>query len=115
MSSSCNLRQSAIGMIASALIIGTMPITKSPWSYILLALQAAARKQKTNPYQISKASGMSLTTIQRLLSIQANLPLLNVETLLDTLGVDVRLVPKGKPLARPGTQGRRGKRRLRRS
>ncbi len=39
----------------------------------------AARKQKTNPYQIAKASGMSLTTVQRLLSIPANLPLLNIE------------------------------------
>jgi hypothetical protein len=115
MSSSCNLRHSALGVIALATILGAMTFKKTATSRILAALQDAVKKQKTNPYQIAKASGMSLTTVQRLLSIPANLPLLNVEALLDTLGVDVRLIPMGRPLARPGTQRRHGKRRLRRS
>jgi hypothetical protein len=88
-----------------------MTIKKPATSRILAALQKAARKQKTNPYQIKKASGMSLTTVQRLLTIPSNLPLLNVEALLDELGIDVRFVPDGKPLARPGTGRRHGKRR----
>lgn len=53
---------------------------------------------------------MPLTTVQRLLSRSANLPVLNAEALLAFLKVKIRIVPNGKPLARPSTGRRHGKR-----
>jgi hypothetical protein len=65
-------------------------------SRILAAIRESAHQQGTNPYQIAKASGMPLTTIQRLLKVKVHVPLRNVETLLEALGVEVKLVSKAK-------------------
>lgn len=43
----------------------------------------------------------AVATVQRLLLLSANLPLLNVEAIIAALGVECRLVPTGRPLARP--------------
>jgi hypothetical protein len=97
----------AVGVITLASILGAMPIKKPTNSRILTALQEAAKKQKTNPYQIAKASGMPLTTVQRLLNKKINTPLRNVEMLLAALGTDYRIVADRRPIARPGTGRRR--------
>lgn len=77
-------------------------------SRILVAIREAVTRQGTNPYQITKASGIPLTTVQRLLAIKINAPLRNVEMLMAVLGLDFTVVPSGKSVARPGTgRGRR--------
>jgi hypothetical protein len=47
-------------------------------------------------YQLAQRSGMPQSTVHRLLHNAENLPLHNVEMLLDVVGVRVRLVPQGK-------------------
>ena len=69
-----------------------MVITRSSSSLILAALRDEVKRQGTNPYQVAKASGLPLTTVQRLLSITGNVPLRNVETLLGVLGLEVRFI-----------------------
>jgi DNA-binding phage protein len=74
-----------------------MPVS----STILADLRKAVVQQGTNPYQIAKSSGMPLTTVQRLLQVDRHVPLRNVELLLETLGLQVSLVPKKRsPSAR---------------
>ena len=85
------------------------PITKPTSSAILSEIQGAARKLKTNPYQVAKASGLPLTTVQRLLTIKLNVPLRNVEMLAKALGLMIRLVPNGKSIVLPGTGRKHGK------
>jgi hypothetical protein len=80
-----------------------MNIKRPTSSRILTAIQAAAREQGTNPYQIAKASGMRLTTVQRLLAKKINTSLRNVEILLAAVGVDFRLVATHRPKAPPAT------------
>jgi len=66
-----------------------------------LALQKAARKLKNNPYQISKATGMPLTTAQHLLKIKTNGPLRNTETLALALGLKFKLIDGGSTIVKP--------------
>jgi hypothetical protein len=77
-----------------------MTATQLPTSRILLALRSEARRQGTNPYQIAKASGMALTTVQRLLTRKDSLPLRNVERLIDSLGLVIHLVADTRSHAR---------------
>ena len=77
-------------------------------SQILMAIQAAARSQRTNPYQIAKASGMPLTTVQRLLTRRISLPLVNVEMLFEALGLRFQLVATAKTFVEAGTGRRHG-------
>ena len=91
--------------------IGVMPIQMPKTSRILAALQDAARRQRTNPYQIAKSSGLPLTTVQRLLTIKLNVPLRNVEMLMEALGLDVQIIASGKSVVRPGTGRGHGQRR----
>lgn len=69
-----------------------MAITRPSSSLFLAALRDEVKRQGTNPYQVAKASGLPLTTVQRLLSITGNVPLRNVETLLGVLGLEVRII-----------------------
>jgi DNA-binding phage protein len=78
-------------------------------SYILAAIRTAVWQQGTNPYQIAKASGIPLTTVQRLLSRKTSLPLRNVEALLDALGVRVVLLQGGKTKVPPALNRGPGK------
>jgi hypothetical protein len=86
------------------------PVPKPTVSVILAGIQAAARKQKTNPYQISKASGMPLTTVQRLLTLKINAPLRNVEMLAKVLGLTIAVAATGKGVVPAGTGRKHGKR-----
>jgi hypothetical protein len=78
-------------------------VSKPTSSIILAGIQKAMREQKTNPYQIAKASGMPLTTVQRLLEKRINVPLRNVEMLAKALGVTILVAFESKPKAKPGT------------
>jgi hypothetical protein len=86
-----------------------IPIPRT--SQILAEIQAAARRQGTNPYRIATASGMPLTTVQRLLTVAINVPLRNVEMLLTALGMDVHVVATNATSRRaPAGRARRRKR-----
>lgn len=76
---------------------------RAPSSRILAAIREEVARQRTNPYQIAKASGMSLTTVQRFLGRTTCLPIQNVESILDDLGLTYRLVSSGRSLVNPGT------------
>jgi hypothetical protein len=70
-----------------------MPPAHPATSRILAAIRDHVVRGGTNPYRIARASGMPLTTVQRLLSIPINLPLRNVEVLMAVLGLDFVIVP----------------------
>jgi hypothetical protein len=84
-----------------------MPHARPATSRILAAIRAHAHRLGTNPYRIARSSGMSLTTVQRLLSIPINVPLRNVEVLMEVLGLDYDIVPFRDPiwLTIPGPRG----------
>jgi hypothetical protein len=86
------------------------PVPKPTISTILAGIQAAARQQKTNPYQISKASGIPLTTVHRLLGLKINIPLRNVEMLAKALGLTITIVTTGKGIVSAATGRKHGKR-----
>ncbi len=90
-------------------MVVTMALRKPTSSQILGAIQAAVRKPGTNPYQIAKARGMPLTTVQRLLTKATNTPLRNVEMQKDALGLNLRIIPAHAPVARHGTGRRHGR------
>lgn len=85
-----------------------MSRSRAPSSRILAAIRAESARQRTNPYQIAKASGVPLTTVQRFLSRTTCVPIQRVESLLEALGVTYRLVPSGHSLVSPGTGRQHG-------
>src|SRR5271156_3254023 len=70
-------------------------------SRLLSVLRDSARQQGLNPYRIAKSSGLPLTTVQRLLTIKLNVPLRNVEMLMQALGLDLQIIGPRAP-AKPG-------------
>ncbi len=66
-----------------------MRLTPPKTSRLLAVLRDSARKQGLNPYRIAKSSGLPLTTVQRLLTIKLNVPLRNVEMLMEALGLNL--------------------------
>ena len=74
-----------------------MRISPPKTSRLLSILRAAAAAQGLNPYRIAKSSGLPLTTVQRLLNIKLNVPLRNVEMLMEALGLNLQVV-EGKKL-----------------
>ena len=105
-----------------------MRITPPKSSRLLSVLRDSARKQGLNPYRIAKSSGLPLTTVQRLLTIKLNVPLRNVEMLMEALGLNLQIsgprapakaakaakpAMKAKPAKRTG--GRRGRPKSRRA
>jgi len=80
-----------------------MNSARAPISRILAAIHAEVARQRTNPYQIAKASGMPLTTVQRFLSRTTCVPIQRVESMLDALGLTYRLVSSGRSIVSPGT------------
>jgi len=90
----------------------SMTISKPKSSHILSSIQDAVHSMGTNPYQIAKSSGMSLTTVQRLLGIKGNVPLRNAELLAEVLGIRFEIVPDGKAKVKLATgrgHGRKAK------
>ena len=82
---------------------------RAPISRILAAIHAEVARQRTNPYQIAKATGMPVTTVQRFMNRSACVPLRTVESLLDALGVTYRLISSGRTVVHPGTGRRHGR------
>jgi hypothetical protein len=68
-----------------------MRIIPPKTSRLLSVLRDSARKQGLNPYRIAKSSGLPLTTVQRLLTIKLNVPLRNVEMLMEALGLNLQI------------------------
>jgi hypothetical protein len=52
-----------------------------------------------------------LPTVQRLLTIKLNVPLRNVEMLMEALGLNIQIIASGKSVVRPGTGRGHGQRR----
>ncbi len=84
----------------------TQPPARPVTSRILAAIRAHAQRLGTNPYRIARESGMPVTTVQRLLSISINVPLRNVEVLMEVLGLDYDIVPHRNPSGRPAPRRR---------
>jgi DNA-binding phage protein len=73
-----------------------MRISPPKTSHLLSVLRASAQRQGLNPYRIAKSSGLPLTTVQRLLTIKLNVPLRNVEMLMQALGLNLQVVASKK-------------------
>lgn len=68
---------------------------------LLTYIQDAAARHKTNAYQITKATGIPLHSVQKLLQQTSNPTLKNIHLLLDGFGVELYAIDTGKPLIRP--------------
>jgi hypothetical protein len=77
-------------------------------SRLLSVLRDSARQQGLNPYRIAKSSGLPLTTVQRLLTIKLNVPLRNVEMLMEALGLNLQISGPRAP-AKPGRKAAKTK------
>ncbi len=84
-----------------------MRIIPPKTSRLLSVLRDSARQQGLNPYRIAKSSGLPLTTVQRLLTIKLNVPLRNVEMLMEALGLNLQISGPRTP-AKPGRPKGRG-------
>jgi hypothetical protein len=84
-------------------------------SRLLSVLRDSARQQGLNPYRIAKSSGLPLTTVQRLLTIKLNVPLRNVEMLMEALGLNLQIsgprkpAKAGRPAGRPASAATKAK------
>ena len=77
-----------------------MPST-SRIPYVLAVVREAVKKQGSNPYRLSKATGLSVGSVQNLLSERVSPSLRNIELLMDALGLEVRVFKAGVPLSAP--------------
>jgi hypothetical protein len=84
-------------------------------SRLLSVLRDSARQQGLNPYRIAKSSGLPLTTVQRLLTIKLNVPLRNVEMLMEALGLNLQIsgprapAKAGRAAAKPAKAAKKAK------
>ncbi len=69
---------------------------------LLICLQDAAAQRGTNAYQIAKATGLPLRSIQKLLGQTANPTLRNVEVILEAFGMSIYVVQDGRMSIKPG-------------
>ena len=69
---------------------------------LLVAARAAVKEQGTNPYRLAQATGLSTASIRNLLSDKVSPSLRNIELVLHVLGLEVEIVTKGPPTAKPG-------------
>jgi DNA-binding phage protein len=73
---------------------------------LLTCIHDAVAVQKTNAYQISKATGIPLRSIQILLKQKSNPTLRNVHLLLAGLGLELYVINVGTPAIKPGRTAR---------
>lgn len=73
---------------------------------LLRSVQDAAAERRTNAYQIAKATGLPLRSIQKLLRQTHNPTLRNVEVILSGLGLSLYLKAEDAPTIRPATRVR---------
>jgi DNA-binding phage protein len=69
---------------------------------LLRSVQDAAAERRTNAYQIAKATGLPLRSVQKLLRQTHNPTLRNVEVILSGLGLSLYLKSGGLPTINPG-------------
>lgn len=67
------------------------------------------KEQGINPYQLAKATGLSVGSVQNLLSEKVSPSLHNIEIVLDALGYEIQVVRTRAPLTKAVGGGRRGK------
>jgi DNA-binding phage protein len=72
-------------------------------SRILQRLHVLVKDLGTNPYQIAKATGVSLPSVQRMLARTTSPSFENLEAVLAGLGYEVKLVKSGKATVESGT------------
>lgn len=77
---------------------------------LLRCVHDATKRQKTNPYQIAKATGLRLHSIQKLLRQEANPTLRNVEIILAGYGIVLYMRDTGRSRIKPGTRTAKTKR-----
>jgi transcriptional regulator with XRE-family HTH domain len=70
---------------------------------LLGLLRQMADAHGTNAYQIAKASGVTLGSVQNLLAGKAHPTLRNLEAVFAVLGCEIQVVRRGKPSVSPGT------------
>jgi DNA-binding phage protein len=73
---------------------------------LLRSVQDAAAERHTNAYQIAKATGLPLRSVQKLLRQIHNPTLRNVEVILSGLGLGLYLKADGTQTIRPAKRGR---------
>jgi DNA-binding phage protein len=70
---------------------------------LLTLVKIVVEGQRTNPYQVAKATGINLRSVQNLLAGKAHPTLRNLEEIIAALGYEVRLHKRGDPIVKPGT------------
>ena len=65
---------------------------------LLAAARAAMKEQGTNPYRLAKATGLSVSSVQNLLSERVSPSVRNIELVLHALGFEVRAVKTHAPV-----------------
>jgi DNA-binding phage protein len=79
-----------------------MPSDAKKVESLLRSLQDAVAIRRTNAYQIAKATGLPLRSVQKLLAQVRNPTLRNVEVILSGLGLTLYLKVSRKPIIGPG-------------
>jgi DNA-binding phage protein len=69
---------------------------------LLACIQDEAARRRTNPYQIAKATGLPLRSVQKLLAQKSNPTLKNIEVILDGFGLSILVIEESKPKIKPG-------------
>ncbi len=69
---------------------------------LLTCIQDEALRRRTNPYQIAKATGLPLRSVQKLLAQKSNPTLKNIEMILDGFGLAILVLEVAKPRIKPG-------------
>jgi hypothetical protein len=69
---------------------------------LLSCIQDEAMRRRTNPYQIAKATGLPLRSVQKLLAQKSNPTLKNIEVILDGFGLAILIIEVAKPRIKPG-------------
>jgi hypothetical protein len=72
-----------------------------PVTSLLFFIQQAVALHQTNPYQIAKATGLPLRSIQKLLTQRSNPTLRNVEVILIGLGYRLYVKAEGERIIAP--------------
>jgi DNA-binding phage protein len=69
---------------------------------LLACIQDEAMRRRTTPYQIAKATGLPLRSVQKLLAQTTNPTLKNIEMILDGFGLSILVIEVAKPRIKPG-------------
>lgn len=79
---------------------------------LLRSVQNAAVERRTNAYQIAKATGLPLRSVQKLLRQTQNPTLKNIEVILTGLGLSLYLKADGAPSIKPAKRDQQSEERL---